>query len=122
MFLVPERYRMTTGEYASTAEYGNNGAFKVPLGTRYASVIASDGAGWEHVSVSFHDRCPTWTEMCEIKDLFWGAEDWVVQYHPAQSDYISYHPYCLHLWRPIGVDLPKPSIWMVGPKARKLKQ
>lgn len=113
-FHVPEKYRMTTGPLRSNAALGNNGAFRVPLGTRYAAVIASDGEGWEHVSVSFHDRVPTWDEMCRVKDLFWDAEDVVIQYHPRASEYVTNCDTCLHLWRPVQAELPTPPVRLVG--------
>lgn len=79
-FRVPEKYRVRMGNLASTAEFGNNGAFIVRLEHhQMVTVIASDGLGWEHVSVSRRDRCPTWGEMCQVKDLFWGSQDCVVQ-------------------------------------------
>lgn len=62
-------------------------------------VIASVEEGWEHVSVSLGNRCPTWDEMCFVKNLFWDEEDMVIQFHPAKSEYINLHPYALHLWR-----------------------
>jgi len=68
-------------------------------------IIASFGEGWEHVSASLFYRCPTWDEMCMVKDFFWGEEDTVIQYHPAKSEYINYHPHCLHLWRPINKEI-----------------
>lgn len=122
MFKVPERYRITSGELASTHLDKNNGLFMVPInrnrttGPRLA-VIASDGEGWEHVSVSHHTRCPRWEEMCAVKALFWGPEDWVMQYHPAESQYVNCHPRCLHLWRPTDQHIPIPPTWLVGPKA-----
>lgn len=79
-------------------------------------MIASDGAGWDHVSVSLPNRCPTWAEMCLVKDLFFSPEETVIQYHPASADYVNHHPFCLHLWKPQGIDLPKPPTYLVGPK------
>lgn len=70
---------------------------------------------WEHVSVSHRTRCPSWEEMAWVKSLFWTDEETVVQYHPPKSEYVSYHPYCLHLWRPIGIELPRPPVIAVGP-------
>jgi hypothetical protein len=79
--------------------------------------LASNFMGWEHVSVSLSKkRCPTWEEMCVVKDLFWGPDDWVVQYHPQKSDYVNNHPYCLHLWRPINQELVRPPNILVGVK------
>lgn len=62
-------------------------------------VIASWGDGWDHVSVSRRDRCPTWEEMCFVRDGFFREHEWVVQYHPPRNDYVDRHPFCLHLWR-----------------------
>jgi len=113
---VPEKYRIRRGVLASDESYGCNGAFMVPLKTnkQTVKVIASDEGGWEHVSVSRSDRCPTWAEMCEVKDLFFGPDEWVIQYHPARSDYVNNHPFCLHMWRPVDVAFPTPPSWMVG--------
>lgn len=127
MMHVPEEYRRSV--FGEGAEIGNNGAFVIPTrligppGSKsFASrpeffrAIAGNGEGWEHVSVSLPNRCPTWEEMCAIKDLFWDAEDCVVQYHPPKSEYVNCHLYCLHLWRPIGFDLARPHHSLVGPK------
>ena len=75
----------------------------------------SDGMGWEHVSVSVigKNRCPSWEEMSWIKDQFWGDEEEVIQYHPRKSEFVNTHPYVLHLWRPIGIELPRPNYTMV---------
>lgn len=73
-----------------------------------AAVIFSWGGGWEHVSVSYPNRCPTWEEMCRVKNMFWNDDECVVQYHPPKSDYVNNHPYCLHLWRKCGKDFELP--------------
>lgn len=115
MFHVPEKFRVTTGMFGTSPAAGNNGQFEVKLARNQTlRVFASDGKDWEHVSVSRADRCPTWEEMCAVKDLFWDADDCVVQYHPPKEDYVSNHSYCLHLWRPVGVEIPRPPALMVG--------
>lgn len=121
MFKVPEKYRITDHPIMSSdSSYGNNGAFKIPLGKAWAYCIASDGDGWEHVSChiveTFMQRTPTWSEMCKIKDLFWEAEDCVIQYHPPKSEYVNNHQHTLHLWRPIGQEIPLPDSILVGLK------
>lgn len=70
---------------------------------------------WEHVSVSTATRCPTWEEMCFVKSIFWEPEDVVMQLHPRESEYVNCHPYCLHLWRPVGVPIPTPPFITIGP-------
>lgn len=98
------------------------GFFVIPSGSsRLLAMVscgAGEGEGWDHVSVSVfgEKRCPTWDEMCRIKGLFWGDDEWVVQYHPAASDYVNVHKFCLHLWRPFDGKMPRPPSWMVGPK------
>lgn len=126
---VPNNYRVTQAHvrknpqlasYASDESYGNSGAFLIPrkgkINSYFFIAIASDGAGWEHVSVSIpsEKRTPTWEEMCYIKDLFWDEDEAVVQYHPPKSKYVNNHPYCLHLWRPVGYPLPVPDSILVG--------
>ena len=116
-FHVPNHRRLRTGEYGSDDTDGNNGMFFIPsrkLGNAPVRVIASDGEGWEHVSVSLPNRCPTWDEMCFIKSIFWDSADCVMQLHPPQQDWVNNHSFCLHLWRPVGVDIPRPPAWMVG--------
>lgn len=71
---------------------------------------------WEHVSVSFKDRTLTWGEMCVVKDMFWAEEARVMQLHPPKSEHINNHPFCLHLWRPVGVEIPHPDPIFVGIK------
>jgi hypothetical protein len=118
---------------SSTRADGNNGAFDIESpepGWRLA-LIASDGSDpsiaekWEHVSVhAFRGdlgrpsklRTPTWREMSYVKRLCWDAEDVVMQLHPAESQYVNAHPHVLHLWRPIGREIPTPPSIFVGPK------
>jgi hypothetical protein len=120
-----ERFRLTAERitkrrwnprFASQESDGNNGMFLIPSDSCSLLVKASDGGGWEHVSVTVFKkkRCPTWEEMCQIKNLFWDEDEVVIQYHPAQNDYISNHDFCLHMWKPVGVELPTPPPIFVG--------
>jgi hypothetical protein len=119
-FRVPEKFRITKGDFATSALDGNNGAFEWGTINGPIRTIASDGGEkgneWEHVSVSFERRCPTWEEMCRVKNLFWDENDCVLQYHPPKSDYVNNHKFCLHLWRPVNIIMPRPPSWMVGIK------
>lgn len=69
---------------------------------------------WEHVSVSLKNRCPTWEEMCLVKDLFWGEDETVIQFHPKDAEHVNNHPYCLHLWKRTGEEHELPPALMVG--------
>ena len=98
------------------AEDGGSG--EVWFGRVSGSVIWSNGGGWEHVSFAPFKRyyTPSWDDMCRIKNIFFYPEEWAVQYHPAESEYVNNVPNCLHLWRPIDQELPTPPSWMVGAK------
>jgi len=114
-----EKWRFRDGLYASNP--GEDfGAFEIPGPCgRTLRIIASSadescGISWEHVSVSLPNRCPNWEEMCFVKNLFWDAEETVMQLHPPRSQYINNHPHCLHLWKPSKVDIPLPPQHAVG--------
>lgn len=127
-----EQYRTTKGPMASTlAREGRNGAFTLPASllartdTTYAmSIVISDASSWpehlgpvkwEHVSAAWPDRCPSWSEMCRVKSLFFNVGEIVVQFHPAEREYVNCHPHCLHLWRPLDVLMITPPAEAVGP-------
>lgn len=117
---IVEKGRMTKSPFF-TQRGSRYGAFELtcPKTGGHLRVIVNDaetfneeigGAdGWDHVSVSLERRCPTWDEMCWIKELFFDDTECVVQYHPSKSDYINEHPFVLHLWKPgNGVVMPMP--------------
>lgn len=121
-FHVPEKFRLAVPKSS-----GQCGVFLITLiGSRKVALrcVASDGEdwiacglslpAWEHVSISTPLRCPTWEEMCFVKSLFWDPDDAVMQLHPPQSEWINNHPFCLHLWRPVGVEIPRPPMVSVG--------
>lgn len=97
-----------------TAGDEHNGAFELKIkGERYR-VVASNGQGWEHVSISSKHKVPSWKTMCIVKDLFFEEEEAVIQFHPRKSEYVNNHPNCLHLWKPTNEKLPIPPSWLVG--------
>jgi len=118
--------RVRTGPYGTVDEEGLQGAFFVvcPETGRVLRIIASDGRDWseeglpppvwEHVSVSLAKegpaRCPSWPEMVFVKRLFWDDDETVLQFHPRVESYVNRHAGCLHLWRPVGVELPVPPV------------
>jgi hypothetical protein len=129
--VLPEKLeagRIQTGNAASNASWGAYGAFHVqgPCGEPLRIVASGADAddkmseGWEHVSVSTRRRCPNWVEMCFVKNLFWSADECVVQFHPPESEYVNNHPYCLHLWKSNRFDFPLPPSILVGVKSEGL--
>jgi hypothetical protein len=115
-----ERHRI-----AGDPEHGVNGAFIIPCGRVQLRVIVSDALdwvddglplpAWEHVSVSLPARTPTWEEMDFVKRMFFDHEETVVQFHVPRSRHVNCHPNCLHMWRPVGVEIPLPPTETVGP-------
>lgn len=98
MFRYPEKGKIYGGEPKD-----DGALYRYRLeGGEVATVIASHGLGWEHVSMSLETRTPTWEEMSLVKGLFWTQDDLVVQYHPPTNEYVNNHPFCLHLWRKAG--------------------
>lgn len=108
-----------------------NGRFIFPRKGGDICVVVSDGTEWEsvgfplpafeHVSVSLTHRCPTWEEMAWVKSLWWKDTETVIQFHVPKSQHINCHPYCLHLWRPIGIEIPTPPTATVGPRGIRLE-
>lgn len=106
-----EPYRQRTEERLLYGENGDagNGIFKVFVSGKSFYCIASNGGGWDHISVSRRSgKISTWEEMCAIKDMFFDEEEAVVQYHPRKSEYVNIHEGCLHLWKPQTVEIPTP--------------
>lgn len=123
-----EIYRVTSGQMASEHGSGPCGAFRIPMnmiGPVILTVIASDGRDWtecgfpqpvwEHVSVSLSIRCPTWQEMDFVKRIFWRDDETVMQLHVPRDRHLNYHETCLHLWKPVGVDILLPPSGTVAP-------
>lgn len=111
-------YRKIHSHYGHPGDHGN-GYFEIPSGNengKVFKVIASNGMGWDHVSISLPHRCPTWEEMNEIARMFFKPDETCVQYHVPESEHINCHEFCLHLWRPRrGTPMPRPPAISVGP-------
>ncbi len=118
--LTLQANRVREGDYASDDSYGLAGCFRMIGPKGVLLLVMSSGidneTGWEHVSVSCKDRPPNWAEMCFVKDIFWNESECVIQYHPPRSEYVDFHPNCLHLWRHITMPIPMPPSLLVGPK------
>lgn len=118
---VLEIYRDIKGGLAVYGWAGDEtcGMFAVPSPTDprvTLKVIASNGEGWDHASVSTERRTPNWTEMEHVKRLFFRDDETAMQLHVPPSEHLSFHPHCLHLWRPNdGREIPRPPSIMVAP-------
>jgi hypothetical protein len=115
-----EAGRQTAWEAYRSEPGDRHGLFKLrcPTTNRWLTVLVGSAEGWEemslplpaweHCSVSGQVRTPDWDEMCFVKKCFWDDDETVVQFHPAESDYINFHDHTLHMWRVIGVEFPVP--------------
>ena len=94
------------------------GSFLIPSPATGATlrIIASAAIGWDHVSVSTKKRCPNWLEMSRVKDLFFWPHECVMQLHVPEDDHVNTHAFCLHLWRPHDLVIPRPPSLLVGVK------
>ena len=118
--VIVDKFRKSHPMYPDT-EFGDScGYFEVDrtdMGRKYTLRMISSGlqsrGGWEHVSVSIEDRCPSWDDMCFVKSLFWEPEETVLQFHPAKSDYVNIHEFCLHLWKQAGFQVELPPTHLV---------
>jgi len=99
-------------------EGGISGRYVIPMARGVLlQVIACDAEGWEHVSVTVlthRSRCPTWEEMERVRELFWRDDETVMQLSVPRADHINAHPYCLHWWKPIDAEIPRPPSNMVA--------
>ena len=64
-----------------------------------------DGIRWWHVSCARPSRLPSWQDLRNVKDVFVGRNRQAVQILPAENQYVNIHPYCLHLWSRLDVDI-----------------
>lgn len=95
-------------------EDGGCGIVNIGKGKNNApTVIWSNSGGWDHVSVSFRNRCPSWEEMCRVKKIFFNDDEACIEYHPAKDNYVNLHPYCLHMWKPQNIEIPTPPVLFV---------
>lgn len=107
-----EKHRVQLAQYNYERGDKQNGAFHIKdLGL---FVIISAGAGWEHVSVSRKSRMPTYTDMTWVAKSFWDPEDTLMQLSVPSKEHINLSNFCLHWWRPIDEEIPRPPNWMVG--------
>lgn len=100
--------------FPNGCDHSKIGFFEMRLKTgRKAYITAVIYDGWEHVSVATLDTCPTWEEMCQVKEYFWDPEEVVVQFHPRKSEYVNVATTCLHLWKKINEDFETPPAKLV---------
>jgi hypothetical protein len=111
-----------------TGEWSHAECWRVvrPNGARLVimtEVEEHDGKDWWHVSVSASDktapkgksnRVPSYDELVWVKRVFIGEDAMAIQLFPKATEHVNIHPYCLHLWSPLG-HAPLPDFrWNAG--------
>jgi hypothetical protein len=115
-----DQYRQRTQEVLKFyGFYGDHtcGVFDLPYPLKgiWFKCVASSSDGWDHISVSLPDRCPTWEEMEYIKHAFFKEDETAMQLHVPKDDHRNFSKYCLHLWRPNnGQAIPRPPGFFVA--------
>lgn len=118
--------RITTGQLASSPEFGMCGAFRIPLDQFTNAICVAQDATldeeWEHVSIyiEYFDmshkkrtRAPTWDECHQVKRVFWGDGEWVAMFHvPLHLQ--GKNKEVLHLYKPVKKGLVVPSFILEG--------
>jgi hypothetical protein len=112
-----EKIKMAIGiKILIEGEDGFKATYTDPITRKQWYIIASWGMGWDHVSISSPSKTPDWDLMCHIKEIFFKPEEWAVEYHPAESDYVNNHEHCLHIWHPLDETIPTPPSILIGIK------
>jgi hypothetical protein len=92
------------------------GAFIIdsPIDRAPLKVVASSGESWDHVSVSRRNRCPNYAEMEHVIKLFAESNETWMQLHVPADSHVNMMPFCLHWWRPLDAEIPRPPATFVG--------
>jgi hypothetical protein len=98
---------------ASTDADGWNGHFMMPLEGEMWYIVLSDKMGWKRLSIANAQKrqLPSPQVMCHVKELFYGDDEWAVQFYPPKDQHIeSGYPYRLDLWMPLNDHMPTPVV------------
>lgn len=98
-------------ENQTTDADGFKGFFRFEIDEEIVRCLATSDKGWQHVTVHIvgQDEPPTWKFLCQVKDLFWEPDDWVLQIHPPKNSKVHYQKGYAHLWRSISEIQPLPD-------------
>lgn len=103
-----DSYRFNDAERTLFGQAGDegNGVFDVIVEEKPFFVIASNREGWEHVCIHGRDWCISWSAIRALKDMFFEQEDKYFLTYLEQGKHLDPPFFWLHLWRPIGAELP----------------
>jgi hypothetical protein len=110
------QYRAIDWELRAVGAVGdaNGGCFLIERNGVELRIMAASGGGWDHISVSTAERCPTWMEMEYVRKLFAKPNEVWLQFGVPSKDHINVHAHCLHWWRPLHREVRLPPSAMVA--------
>lgn len=87
--------------------------------------VEQDGRRWLHVSIARRESLPTWTDMHLVKHVWIGDERTAIQVFPPASEYVNFHPHCLHLFyclerKPVLPDFTWQVVNPLAPRQRSI--
>ena len=60
--------------------------------------VEFDGLTWLHLSLSSHERIPSYEEMCYAKSDLIGEDIKAIQVFAPRAEHVNINPHVLHLW------------------------
>lgn len=71
---------------------------RAPMRVLISAKRELDERVWVHLSISHQRRLPTWEELRDAKDIFFGRERMAIQVVPRAAEHYNHMSTCLHLW------------------------
>lgn len=81
--------------------------------TVMAGLEQHGGRRWIHLSCARRNALPSWEDLKLVKRVICGPNRQAIQVIPRESEYVNFHPHCLHLFACIDDD-PLPSFAQNG--------
>lgn len=97
-------HRGVDGDKWSLSEAHNTG-----MSVIWSIATEQDERIWLHVSVARPARLPSYSDMARVKRLFIGPDQFAYSVWAADTEHVSIHDNCLHLWHPLTGELPLPD-------------
>jgi hypothetical protein len=119
MHLAPSGLEFPPKGWAVIQSWGLGWALREKTGNLRVLIDAREveGSWWLHVSASRKNWTPSHDDMKRVKQAFIG-DRYAYTVWPPEEYYVSFHPYCLHLWSKIdsgqGAMLPEFSAYLRG--------
>lgn len=95
----------TTGLMAGALAFQKKNGLRVIV----SDGVEVDGRLWRHISLSYEDKIPVYSDIIEVKNSFASAHRYAVMIFPKKRDHVNCHPFCLHLFALLEGTWPLPD-------------